>query len=77
MNVCFKHEPLLCARLYVMEDTGTKTSLYPRESRKESIFGTSLAVQGLSLCSSAGGQDSIPGQRARSHIPQLRPSAAK
>ena len=29
------------------------------------------------LTPNAGGQGSIPGQRTRSHMPQLRPSAAK
>lgn len=30
--------PPVCARLCAMEDTGTKASLYPRESRKEGIY---------------------------------------
>ena len=40
--------------------------------------GTSLVVQWLRLCApNAGGLGSIPGQGARSHMQQLRPSAAK
>ena len=40
--------------------------------------GTSLVVRWLSLCGpNAGGLGSIPGQGTRSHILQLRPSAAK
>ena len=39
---------------------------------------TSLVVQWLRCCASkAGGPGSIPGQGTRSHVPQLRPSAAK
>ena len=35
--------------------------------------GISLAVQWLRLCTpSAGGQDSIPGQGTRSHMPHLK-----
>ena len=40
--------------------------------------GTALVVQWLILCApNAGGPGSIPGQGARCHTPQLRPSAAK
>ena len=40
--------------------------------------GTSLVVQWLRLCTpNAGGLGSIPGQGARSHMQQLRPSEAK
>ena len=39
--------------------------------------GTSLVVQWLRLCAlHAGGPGLIPGQGTRSHMPQLRPSAA-
>ena len=40
--------------------------------------GTALVVQWLILCApNAGGPGSIPGQGARCHMPQLRPSTAK
>ena len=40
--------------------------------------GTSLVVQWLRLCApNAGALGSIPGQGARSHMQQLRPSEAK
>ena len=42
------------------------------------IHGTPLVVQRLRLlASNAGGQGSIPGQGTRSHVPQLKPSAAE
>ena len=45
---------------------------------KKINLGTSLVVQWLRLCApNAGGLGSIPGQGARSHMQQLRPSAAK
>ena len=41
-------------------------------------MGTSLVVQWLRLCAANGeGTGSIPGQGTRSHMLQLRPSAAK
>ena len=41
-------------------------------------MGTSLVVQWLRLCAANGeGTGSIPGQWTRSHMLQLRPSAAK
>ena len=45
----------------------------------ESVFpGTSLMTQWLRPCPpNAGGLGSIPGQGARSHMPQLRSAAAK
>ena len=40
--------------------------------------GTSLVVQWLRLCAPvSGGLGSIPGQGTRSHVPQIRPGAAK
>ena len=37
------------------------------------VWGTFLVVQWLGLCTpNAGGPGSIPGQRTRSHMPQLR-----
>ena len=45
---------------------------------KEMENGTSLVVQWLRLqAPSEGGKGSVPGQGTRSHVPQLRPSAAK
>ena len=46
---------------------------------QETLRGeTSLVVQWLRLCApNAGGLGLIPGQGARSHMQQLRPSAAK
>ena len=52
---------------------------------KKSVFGTSLVVQYVRLCTSkAGGLGSIPGQRTSSHMlqlrvcmPKLRPDAVK
>ena len=42
------------------------------------ITETSLMVQWLRLHTvNTGGLGSIPGQETRSHMPQLRPSAAK
>ena len=45
-----------------------------REKRvKKKEEGTSLVVQWLGLCApNAGGPGSVPGQGARSHLPQLR-----
>ena len=45
---------------------------------KTKIAGTSLVVQWLRLCTpNAGSPGSIPGQGTGSHVPQLRPRAAK
>ena len=42
------------------------------------IYGNALLVQGLRLrASDAGDPGSIPGQGARSHMPQLRSGAVK
>ena len=41
-------------------------------------FKSSLGIQWLSLhAPNAGGLGSVPGQGTRSHMPQLRPEAAK
>ena len=43
------------------------------DSPQYSVMGTSLVVQGLRLhAPSAGGPGLIPGQAARSHMPQLK-----
>ena len=56
---------------------GYPGKVYGRGSRRASL-GTSLVVQWLRLCTpNAGGLGSIPGQGARSHMQQLRPSEAK
>ena len=48
-------------------------SLLQSYSSQISVVLTSLVVQWLALCvPNAGGPGSIPGQEARSHIPQLR-----
>ena len=45
---------------------------------KRAIPGTSLVVQWLRVHDpNACGPSSIPGQETRSHMPQLRPGAAK
>ena len=45
--------------------------------QKEGCVGTSLVVQWLRFCApSAGVLGSVPGQGTRSHVLQLRPSAA-
>ena len=45
---------------------------------KKTKAGISLVVQWLRLqAPNEGGQGSVPGQGTRSHVPQLRPSAAK
>ena len=48
-------------------------SLLQSYSSQISVVLTSLVVQWLALCvPNAGGPGSIPGQEARSHMPQLR-----
>ena len=49
-----------------------------QQQKKEECSGTSPVIQWLiRQAPNAGGTGSIPGQRARAYIPQLRPSTGK
>ena len=66
-----------CAFFTDMQDVILSVWKYKTE-RKWTLSGTSLVVQWLRLSApNAEGLDSVPGQGARSHMPHLRPSAAK
>ena len=67
------------ANLFNLDSFETDMLLLPSHIRsKKEEPGTSLVVQWLRLPAlNAGGPGSIPGQGTRSHMPQLRPGAAK
>ena len=49
-----------------------------KQAERDPQYGTSLVIQWLRLRAPiAGGPGLIPGQGTRSHVPQLRPGAAK
>ena len=75
---------LLDEQILMARNKQTKKSWYLSNKKhglpihQKLLFGTSLVVQWLRLCApNSGGLGSIPGQGARSHMQQLRPSAAK
>ena len=79
-HICICVSCFSCVQLFVILWTVVQQNPLSMRILQARIleWGTSLVVQWLRLCApNAGDPSLIPGQGTRSHMPQLRPGAAK